>query len=462
MGLKEKCGVFGVYSNRDDAAELTYLGLWTLQHRGQESSGIVSSAGRGFKIHKNVGLVAQVYRKKDIEGLKGNIAIGHNRYSTFGKNQEDHTQPVLFARRSHVALAHNGNLPKVDRLRKFLTSAGILVKGLNDSELMCKALEYHMVKGKSLQEAIIASHKMFTGAYSLLVMSKNQLAVVRDPCGIRPLSFGKINGSYVFSSETCAFKAVGADYIRDVQPGEMVIVDKSGLSSYKLADGETKIDAFEFIYFARPDSILLGKSVYEVRKRLGVRLAKEHVLKADIVVPIPDSAIPAAIGYSQESGIPIEHALVKNRYIHRTFIKPSQRQRDNDITLKLNVITEIVAGKDVILIDDSIVRGSTAKKLVQLLKASGARKVFFLISSPPVKFPDFYGIDTPKQQDLIASHMTPQEISKFIGADGVGFLSFGGMLKAIGLDKGLLCTSCFSGEYPIDIGTNKTKIVYTS
>ncbi|HTK03703.1 MAG TPA: amidophosphoribosyltransferase [Alphaproteobacteria bacterium] len=457
MNLKEKCGIFGIYSNEPDVARLVYYGLWALQHRGQENSGIASSNGRKIFCHKGKGLVAHVYDENDLKKLKGNIAIGHNRYSTFGKSDIDHSQPV-YDNQNTLALAHNGNLPQVHLLKKFLKTKGISTHDLNDSELMYKAIEYYLVKGKSAIDAVKLSFPLFTGAFSLLVMTKNELIAVRDEFGIRPLCLGRINGSFIFASETCALDAVGATFVRDIEPAEMIVINKNGLTSYKLAEGKEKLDIFEFIYFARPDSVLMGKSIYQVRKNLGIELAREVKIKADMIIPIPDSAIPSAIGFSSISKIPVEQVLVKNRYIHRTFIKPAQKQRATGVKMKLNLIKEAVKGKRVILIDDSIVRGTTSKMLVDLVRSAEPKEVHMLVSSPPVKYPDFYGIDTPNQKDLIAANMSLGELTKYIGVDSLHYLSFKGLIKAIGIEENKLCTSCFTGNYPIDIGSKIKKI----
>ncbi len=459
MEINEKCGIFGIYSSEPDAARLVYYGLWALQHRGQEASGIASTNGRQIFSHKGKGLVAHVYDENDLKKLKGNIAIGHNRYSTFGKNDVDHAQPVCLNQNT-IALAHNGNLPTVTKLQKFLKSNGIPTNGLNDSQMMHKAIEYWFVKGKSIEEAIKLNFSLFKGAFSLLVMTKNKLVAVRDEFGIRPLAFGKINGSFVFASETCALDAIGATFIREVMPGEMVVIDKNGPKSYQLASDKQNLDIFEYIYFARPDSNLLGKSVYEVRKRFGIELAKEVKLRGDIVVPVPDSAIPAAIGFSNASKIPLEMALTKNRYIHRTFITPAKNQRSTGVKMKLNLIKEVIKGKRVILIDDSIVRGTTSKMLIELVKKAQPKEIHLLVSSPPVKYPDFYGIDTPNQKDLIAANMSLPKLTKYIGANSLHYLSYNGMLKAIGIPEKNLCTSCFTGKYPISIGNKIKKIKF--
>lgn len=456
--LNEKCGVFGIFSPNSNVAHIIHPALWALQHRGQESSGIAVSDGKEIKSHKGMGLVAHVYDENILKNLKGAIGIGHNRYATSHGSHNLHSQPVTNGKL--LALAHNGNLPSTKKLEKFLENQGVKTKGLNDSELMHSALHYYVSRGASIEDSIRKCFSLFTGVFSLLVMTKNKLVAVRDECGIRPLSLGKYNGGFCFASETCAFDTIKAEFIRDINPGEMVVVDKNGLYKEQLVKSNPKLDIFEFVYFARPDSILLGKRVNEVRKNLGKELAKEHKIEADVVIPVPDSAIPAAIGYSQESGIPFDHGLIKNRYIHRTFIQPTQKSRENSVALKLNPIKEVLTGKRVVVIDDSIVRGTTSKKLVDILKSDGAKEVHLLISSPPVRYPDFYGINTPNQEDLIASFMTEEEITSFVGANSVKYLSYKGMIKATNLPGSVFSTSCFSGIYPIDILEREREINY--
>lgn len=455
--LHDKCGVFGVYGEGLDAARLTYFGLYALQHRGQESSGISASNGKTIRTHKAMGLVAQVYTEEILESLKGTMAIGHNRYSTSGGSFHEHTQPFIDDDGSFV-LAHNGNLPRVDKLIDFLKSKNLPTEQYNDSGLMHAAVLYYLKSGNSLEDSLKEAFPLFTGAFSLLVMTKDKIVAVRDHFGIRPLSIGKLNGGFVFASETCALDTVNATYIRDVEPGEMVIVDKNGLSSHMLAKAIPKLDIFEFVYFSRPDSLLYKKRVYDVRKNLGKELAKEYPLEADVVVPVPDSSIPAAIGYAQVTGIPFEFALIKNRYIGRTFIMPDQKLRDRGVQMKLNPIQEEIEGKKVVLIDDSIVRGTTLRKLVAIVRQAGAKEVHVLSSCPPVKYPDFYGIDTPFQKDLIGAQMSVAKIEKFIGADSLYYLSYKGLIKATELPEHMFCTSCFTGEYPIDIGEKAKSI----
>lgn len=459
--LSEKCGIFGIYASGLEASRLTHSGLWALQHRGQESSGVAASDGESIRVHKGMGLVAHVYDEEVLEGLRGHVAIGHNRYSTSGGSEERHAQPII-TEDPLLALAHNGNLPSTKKLEIFLTSKNVYIDGLNDSELMYEAIRYYLNRGSSLETAIKQCFPLFTGVFSLLVMTRNKLAAVRDFRGIRPLSLGRINGGFVFSSETCAFDTINARFVRDVKPGELVVVGNRSLKSYQLAKGSQKLDIFEFVYFARPDSILLGKSVNEVRRNLGVNLARENPIKADVVIPVPDSAIPAALGYAQKSGIPFDHGLIKNRYIHRTFIRPAQKLRENDTQLKLNPLPGVLKGKKVIVIDDSIVRGTTSKQLITMIRKAGAREVHLMISSPPVRFPDFYGIDIPNQRDLIAARKTIPEIEKFIGADSLHYLSYKGLIKSTGLSEKLFSTSCFTGVYPIDIAERKEEISLTS
>lgn len=455
---KEKCGIFGIIGSGLEAARLTYFGLYALQHRGQESSGIASSDGQTIRIHKSMGLVPQVYTENDLQKLVGHMAIGHNRYSTSGGSISEHNQPVG-EKNDIVALAHNGNLPTTKKLARYLSAKGLYTQGLNDSELIHLAIRYFLVKKHSLEEAIVKSYPLFTGAFCLLVMTKDKIAAVRDSYGIRPLSIGKLNGGFVISSETCAIDTVNGEYIRDVLPGEMIVLSDKGMDCYQIAPPNQKLDIFEFVYFSRPDSLLLGKRVYDVRRNLGRELAKEHPIKADVVIPVPDSSVPAALGYSSALSLPCEFGLVKNRYIWRTFIMPGQRLRDKSVQMKHNPIPEVIKGKKVVLIDDSIVRGTTARALVKTLREAGAKEVHLLSSCPPVRYPDFYGIDTPTQKELIAANMSIPEIQEFTKADSLGYLSYDGLIRATGLPESVFCTSCYTGDYPIDIGDHAKNII---
>jgi len=460
-GLREKCGVFGVYGKGLEAARLVHVGLWALQHRGQESSGISSSTGRAIYTHKDAGLVAHVYDEQTLRRLKGHMAIGHNRYATSGSSQSHHHQPVTQPN-GLLALAHNGNLPSTKKLEQYLTGKHLNVSSMNDSEMMQMAIQMKLIEGKTIEQAIEECFPMFTGVFSLLVMTDKKLIAVRDAYGVRPLSLGKLpDNGYIFSSETCAIDAINGKVERDVLPGEMVVIDAKGVHSHMLQQGQIKLDIFEFVYFARPDSILLGRSVNAVRQELGRQLAREHTIKADVVIPVPDSGIPAAIGFAQVSGIPFDHGFVKNRYIHRTFIRPAQSLRERDVDIKLNTIPEVLRDKDVIIVDDSIVRGTTSRKIAAMVRRAGARKVHMMVSSPPVVYPDYYGINTPKPSDLLASRMSHKEIVEYIGADSIGYLSYDGMISATGLPEEVFNTSCFSGVYPVDIGSKAKRLVRT-
>src|SRR3989344_744731 len=412
----EKCGIVGIYGKKLEVSRLAFFGLFALQHRGQEASGITTNNGSKLLTHKGVGLVAQVYTEEAIKFLKGNIAVGHNRYSTSGGGALEHAQPVV-NKEELFALAHNGNLPSVKALQDFLSSKGVLEQNRSDSELITDAIDFYLKENVALPEAIRKVFPLITGAFALVMMDQNTLVAVRDTYGMRPLSIGTLkDGTYIIASETCALETLGAKFERDVLPGEMIVINKSGLASVTLAKANPKHDIFEYVYFARPDSVMNGKLVYEVRRNFGVTLAEEISLDVDIVVPVPDTAVPVAIGYSEGTKIPIEMALVKNRYVHRTFIEPDRKSRQKSVALKLIPLRELLKGKRIALVDDSIVRGTTSQKLIKTIFDAGAKEVHFIISSPPVRFPNFYGIDTPKQKDLIASTKTVEEIRKFLGA----------------------------------------------
>ena len=454
----EKCAVFGIYGKNLDVSRLTFFGLFALQHRGQESSGISVADGHGIHTYKNVGLVNQVYSEDNIKSLQGHIAIGHNRYSTSEGTGIKHAQPVI-VKNGLLSLAHNGNLPSVKKLKEFLEGKDIGTEGHSDSELMAKALGYYLEHGESLKDAVIKSWPLFTGAFCLTVLTKDTLVAVRDAFGIRPLSMAKLNGDgIVFASETCAFHTIGAKFEREIKPGEMAVVSKDGVEFVQLEEPNQKLDIFEFVYFSRPDSQMLGKSVYQVRHNCGTQLFEECKIEADVVIPVPETAIPVATGYARASGIPLEMGLVKNRYIHRTFIQPEQHSRELGVKMKLTPLPEVIGGKKVVIMDDSIVRGTTSRQIVKMLFEAGAKEVHMLISSPPVKYPDFYGIDTPKQKDLIAAHKTVEEIRSYLGATSLYFLSLDGLIKSTGLPKDNFCSSCFTGEYPIDLGEKKTDV----
>ena len=488
QNLGEKCAVFGVYGTGLDVARLSFFGLFALQHRGQESAGIAAANGETIRVHKGMGLVSQVFTDELVGSLKGHIAVGHNRYSTTGGSKVKHAQPMLAAGSTSlqkkdygdtspslldsvslssapddgaIAIVHNGNLPTTEALDAFLKEKGIDTAEFSDSHMMVEAIAVAMREGSELEDAIKKTYSLFTGAFSVLIMSKDKLIAIRDECGIRPLSLGEINGGYVIASETCAFAPIGATFLRDIEAGAMLVIDEKGVRSEQLIPANPKMDIFEFVYFARPDSQLLGKSVYEVRHNFGVELAKEYPLEADVVIPVPETAIASAIGYARELGIPFEMGIAKNRYIHRTFITPEQHVREQGVKAKLSPIVEAINGKRVVIIDDSIVRGTSSRQIVKMLFDAGAKEVHFLVASPPVKYPDFYGIDTPKQTDLIAATKSVEEIEKYLGATSLRYLSYEGMIRATGISEDLLCTSCFTGIYPIDIGDRAKEVRLT-
>jgi amidophosphoribosyltransferase len=461
--LKEKCAVFGIYDPREDnftgleAARLTFYGLWALQHRGQESSGIASSDGKELYTHSAQGLVATVYREEDLEQLPGHVAVGHNRYSTSGGADDIYNQPFV-DRKHKIALAHNGNLPDTAELEAFLKKRGVKLAKKNDSAMMMAAIAAYMDDGLTMAESIKQAWPLFTGAFSIVMMGVDQLVAFRDECGIRPLSLAKLEEGWVVASETCAFDTIGAQFQRDIEPGEMVVIDKQGLQSEQIREPNLKLDIFEMVYFARPDSLLLNKRVDLVRQDFGREMAKEFPIEADVIVPVPDSGIPAALGYSQASGITFEMALIKNRYIHRTFIRPTAQLRERDLKMKLNPVVDLLKDQRVVLVDDSIVRGTTMRHLVQMIFEAGAKEVHLIITSPPVRYPDFYGINTPRQTELLAAYMTVPEMCEHVGATSLHFLSFDGMIKATGQTADKFNNSCFNGDYPISIGQRAKEI----
>lgn len=459
--LREKCGIFGAYGLDFDAARLAFFGLYALQHRGQESSGIAVSNGYTIKDHKAMGLVSQVFREEDIQRLAGPLGIGHNRYSTRGASVIQHAQPIV-DHEGRLALGHNGNLFDIKRLAQSLDQLALPTDGLNDSELMHLLIWHHVRAGAGLEEAVTEIYPQLigTGAFSVVAMTKDKLVAFRDPSGIRPLSIGKLNGGHILASETCALDTVGATFIRDVEPGEMVSLGPNGVSSHQLAPANPKIDSFEFVYFARPDSRIDGQLVYTARQKMGRLLALEYRPDVDLVIPVPDSAVPAAQGYSEVTGNPYREALAKNRYIHRSFIQPEPHIRAQTVEMKLNPIPELFSGRRVLVIDDSIVRSTTLSRIVRLLRRAGAREVHVGIHSPPVAFPDHYGIDIPRKTDLAASRMRIDEICQAIGAESLGYLSLEGLKAAIDPTSRDRCSyHVFDGNYPIPITTNLRELV---
>lgn len=453
---EEACGVFGIYAPEEDVAKLTYFGLYALQHRGQESAGIASFDGQQVHLHKDMGLVSQVFNQEILSQLKGKIAIGHNRYSTTGSSLVVNAQPaVVQTRLGTLALAHNGNLVNTQELRQELAKRNCDFNTTTDSEMIALAIADEVNRGKDWLEAAIAACQLCLGAYSLTIGTPVGLMGVRDPNGIRPLVIGTLDNNptrYVLASETCGLDIIGAEYLRDVEPGELVWITEEGMASFHwAAKPERKLCVFEMIYFARPDSIMHDESLYTYRMRLGQQLARESQVEADIVIGVPDSGVPAAIGFSQESGIPYGEGLIKNRYVGRTFIQPTQHMRESGIRMKLNPLKDVLNGKRVVIVDDSIVRGTTSRKIVRALRDAGATEVHMRISSPPVTHPCFYGIDTDSQDQLIAATKSVAEIRQQIEVDSLEYLSWEGMLTVTGVDPKSFCSACFTGNYPIAI-----------
>lgn len=461
MGLHDECGVVGIF-NAENSAALTYFALTSLQHRGQESAGIAVSNGTEIHIHKDMGLVNDVFEHNHFEALKGNIAVGHVRYATAGGRTIENAQPFFnTSKLGGIALAHNGQLVNYEPLREMLEDAGNTFSSTSDTEVILKLIARNYKKG--LENAVVNTIQLIKGSYALCLMTEDTLIGVRDPNGIRPLCLGKITSSsteqdssgskeekttYILASESCAIDSVNGEFVRDIQPGEIIIITKDGIKSILLEEKTKKQTCiFEYVYFARPDSVIDGIPVQEARYKMGKVLANESPVEADVVIGVPDSGIGAAQGYAKESGIPYVTGIIKNKYIGRTFIAPTQKERENMVFVKLNAIRSDLEGKRVIVIDDSIVRGTTSKRLVQILRRAGAKEVHFRVSSPPVKFPCYLGIDTPSKNELISSTHELEEIRKEIGADSLAFITLDGMIKAFGVDT--FCKGCFCGEYPV-------------
>ncbi|HEX3627844.1 MAG TPA: amidophosphoribosyltransferase [Verrucomicrobiae bacterium] len=446
---KHYCGVFGIFGH-PNAAELTYYGLYALQHRGQESAGIVTSDGRNFRTHRGMGLVPQVFNGDILHQLVGNIGIGHTRYSTTGASQLKNAQPLTVdCARGQIAIAHNGNLTNAARLRDELERRGSIFQTTVDSEIILHLLAQPDANGS--KNPFVHAVRQLEGAYSLVMMTENELIGARDPFGFRPLCIGKLGDAYVLSSETCALDLIHAKFVRDVEPGELVIINQHGLQSIQ-AFPEQQHRAFcifEYVYFARPDSTISNRNVYKVRVEMGRQLAREFPIQADVVVPVPDSGNCAALGYSLEANIPYEMAFVRNHYVGRSFLQPSQLIRDFNVRVKLNLITELVKGKRVIVVDDSIVRGTTCKARVNNLKEAGAKEVHVLVSCPPHMHPCVYGIDFPDRTKLMAANHSIEEIRKYLNADSLNYLSQDGLVTATGLPKSSFCMACYDGNYPV-------------
>jgi amidophosphoribosyltransferase len=449
--FRDQCGLFGIFGH-PEASRLAYLGLYALQHRGQESAGIAASAGTKIRVHKAMGLVNDIFDDQILDGLIGDRAIGHVRYSTAGDTVAANAQPILIdCHRGPIALAHNGNIVNATVLKQGLEAAGSIFQSSADTEVILHL--YARSHRETLEDAIAASLSKVMGAFSLLFLTPEALVAARDPWGFRPLVIGKLEGAFIVCSETCALDLIDAEFVREVEPGELVVVDRDGLRSFRPFPPEpVRQCVFEQVYFARPDSRVFGENVLAARLALGRQLAREAPADADIVVPVPDSGIGAALGYSEESGLPYQWGLIRNHYVGRTFIEPKQSIRSFGVRIKLNPVREILAGKRVVLIDDSIVRGTTSRKIVSMVREAGAREIHVRISSPPTTGPCYYGIDTPLKSELIASSHTVPEIRDWIGADSLAYLSNAGLLAAVGDPQGTRhCDACFSGNYPVAV-----------
>lgn len=451
----DECGVFGVFGH-PEAANITYLGLYALQHRGQESAGIVASNGQDLNMHKAMGEVEEIFQPRMLAKLPGTSAIGHTRYSTAGDKALLNAQPIMIdCNKGKIALGHNGNLTNASEWRRKLEHRGSIFQTNSDTEVIMHLIARS--QARNFSAALGDTLNQVEGAYSLLVLTPDELYAVRDPRGFRPLVLGRIQGgegndAWVVASETCAFDLLNAQYVREIEPGEMLRISRAGLESIHFSPPKPhQYCIFEHVYFSRPDSVVFNRSVNESREMLGRLLAIEHPVEADMIVPIPDSGVPAAIGFALESKIPFRMGLIRNHYIGRTFIEPSQAIRNFGVKLKLNPVRSLIAGKRVVLVDDSIVRGTTSRKLVRMMREAGAKEVHMRISCPPTVSPCYYGVDTPTKEELIASANSPEEIRRFLGADSLGYLSLGGLRQAVSDTEGKFCTSCYTGVYPTDL-----------
>ena len=446
--FKDECGVFGIFGH-PEAASLTSLGLYALQHRGQESAGIASADGERMRVARGMGQVADAFKEETIEKLAGHLAIGHTRYSTAGDSKIENAQPFLIeCAHGQIAVAHNGNLVNARELRDDLVRAGSIFQTTSDTEVVLHL--YARSRAPSVEEALVESIAQISGAFSMVLLTKNRLIAARDPHGFRPLALGRLGDAWIVCSETCALDLISATYVRDIEPGELLIISDGGLRSIKPYPRSPLAHCvFEHVYFARPDSYVFGRSVNEVRTSLGRILAAESPADADVVVPIPDSGVCAAIGFAEKAALPLQFGLIRNHYVGRTFIQPQQSIRDFSVKVKLNPVRSILEGRRVVLVDDSIVRGTTSRKIVRLVKAAGAREVHVRISCPPTISPCFYGVDTPSRKDLIGATHTIEEIREYIEADSLAYLSINGLREAVGERKDSYCTSCYTGVYPV-------------
>jgi len=455
--MHESCGVFGIYAPGINVAQTTFFALFALQHRGQESAGIAVSDGNGIKIHASMGLVSQAFTETDLELLKGHIGIGHNRYSTTGSSRPMNAQPIIVKSEDlTIALAHNGNIINHKLLRDELQERGYNFHTSSDSEVIANLILAS--PGQNWQEKIEYAMHRLQGAYSLVILTENKLIGVRDPFGVRPLCLGTIDSGWSIASESCALDHIGARFIREIEPGEILVIDSQGVKSFKKEDSKKALCIFEYIYFARPDSIIQGKLLYPTREAMGRILAEEYPVDADLVMGVPDSATAAGIGYSNASGIAYCEGLLKNRYVGRTFIEPEQRIRELGVQLKFNPLSQIIAGKRLIVVDDSIVRGTTTPHVVSLLRKAGATEVHLRICAPPIRYPCFFGVDMATRWELIAAKKTVPEIKEHLGADSLGYLSLNGLIRAVDLPRDIFCLACFTGAYPIPVQIEMDKL----
>jgi amidophosphoribosyltransferase len=446
----DQCGVFGIFGH-PEASKLTYLGLYALQHRGQEAAGIASSDGADIHSHKSLGSVQEIFTPQVLASLPGEVAIGHTRYSTAGDNTVVNAQPVVIdCNKGKIALGHNGNLTNALEMRRKLEHRGSIFQTTSDTEVIVHLIARS--SARNLSGAIADALNQVEGAYSLLLLARDEMYAIRDPRGFRPLALGRLDGAWTVASETCAFDLIDAEYVREIEPGEMVRISRGGVESIRFApEKQNQQCIFEHVYFSRPDSVVFGRPVYQSREQLGRLLAKEHPVEADIVTPVPDSGVPAAVGYAAESGVPFRMALIRNHYVGRTFIEPEQAIRDFGVKLKLNPVRRMIEGQRVILVDDSIVRGTTSRKIVRLVRDAGATEVHMRISCPPTISPCYYGVDTPRRDELIAARNSVEEIRKFLGADSLGYLSLPSLRAAVEDTQGKFCTSCYTGSYPTEL-----------
>jgi len=457
---KEECGVVGVYVPGHEASRLTFFGLFALQHRGQESAGIATSSGGTINAHADMGLVTQIFREEDFYPLSGELGIGHTRYSTSGSSQLCNAQPVVVqGHHGRLALAHNGNIINTLQVKRQLEEQwNCSFSTTTDSELIAHLLVN--APGQTWEERVFYGMRVLNGAFSFTALTTDSVIAARDPLGIRPLCLGKLNGGWVVASESCAMEHIGATFLREVEPGEVIVVDQNGLRSslWSGDKGRRAMCVFELIYFARPDSVMDGQLVYSTRREMGAQLAREHAVDADLVIGIPDSSTAAAVGYAQESGIPYSDGLIKNRYVGRTFIEPEQRMRDIGVRQKFNPLTEVIQGKRLVVVDDSIVRGTTTPHVVSLLRRAGAAEIHMRVCAPPIKNPCYMGVDMATRQELIAANKTIEEIRVITGADSLGYLSVKGLMKVVGGSHGGFCSACFTGNYPVPVQLELTKL----